>query len=97
MILNDILSRLRTDGYFTGWLRLLGISLWDMTLLQWVKDPDVSVESSAVIFWAGWATKGSIIRLPIDAASYPRTTESSAAPLRAPQKLRRLTGVKATF
>jgi len=45
----------------------------------------------------GMGPKRSVILLPIDAASYPRRTESSAAPLRAPQKLRRLTGVKATF
>jgi hypothetical protein len=71
MIINYTLSRLRTDGYSTGLVNVVGDSVWDMTLLHWVMDPDVSVESSAFICWVGWVPKGSVIRLHIDAASYP--------------------------
>jgi hypothetical protein len=42
-------------GILPGLLTLLGISFWDVTLLQWVVDPDVSIESAAVIIWVGWA------------------------------------------
>jgi len=45
----------------------------------------------------GMGPQRSVIRLPNDAASYTRRTESSAAPLRTPQRLRRVTGVKAIF
>jgi hypothetical protein len=41
--------------------------------------------------------KRSVIRLPIDAASYPRRTESSASPLRKPQKLTQVSCYKSNI
>jgi hypothetical protein len=57
MIINYTMSRLRTNGYFTGLVNFDGDSFWDMTLLQWVVDPDVSAEPSSVLFWVGWIPK----------------------------------------
>jgi hypothetical protein len=57
MIINYTMSRLRTNCYSTGLVNFDGDSFWDMTLLQWVVDPDVSAESSSVIFWVGWISK----------------------------------------
>jgi hypothetical protein len=53
MIINYTVSWLRTDGYSTGLVNVVGDFFWDMTLLQWVMDPDVLVESNSVIFWVG--------------------------------------------
>lgn len=96
MIINYTLSRLRTDVYFAGLVKVI----WDFLLGYDASSVGSGSRSFDGIYCrhllGGMGPKRSVIRLPIDAASYPRRTESSVAPLRASQKLRKLTGVKAT-
>ena len=91
------LSWLRTEGYFTGLVTVVGQFLLGCDAYSVGNGPRRFDGIYCRHLLGGMGPKGSVIRLPIDAASYSRRTESSAAPLRAPQNLRRLTGVKAAF
>jgi hypothetical protein len=94
MIINYTLSRLRTGLYFAGLLKVV----WDFLLRYDASSVGNGPRRFDGIYCrhllGGMGPKRSVIRLPFDAATYPRRTESSAAPLRAPLKVTQINWCK---